>query len=96
MRVILTWIVAIALTCVLGSIWYLSQPLIVYTISVVQPISETSIAGYDWNTVGSGQMYTFLTLAANIGIPLIVVFIWVWAIVSSQAQQWRGEESVYG
>lgn len=91
MRIILTWIVAFGLTFLLAATWYITQPLLVHTSNLAEGITESG----DWNTTGSGQMYDMLRLGANIGIPVVILFVWVWAIASSQASDWRSDESVY-
>lgn len=73
--------------------WYITQPLLVATANLSQNLTQTiTVDGDTINTTGSDQTYTLIRLGANIGFPLAIIFLWIWAFVSSQAEDWRGEQ----
>ncbi len=85
---IVTVLVAMALTTMIAILWYFSQPLIVSAANLSESVSEAG----SWNTTGSGQMYTLIRLGANVGYALAILFVWVWVFISAQAEDWRGEQ----
>ena len=87
----MTVIVAMALTLVLSFTWYVTQPLLIFAANQSENITESG----SWNTTGSAQGYSIIRLAANIGFPISIVFVWLWVFVSAQSSDWRGEEGYY-
>lgn len=88
LRVFFVWLIAIWLTVLFASLWYITQPLTHVTINYSQDITED----LGVNTTGSANMYSVLGFTADIGFPALIVAVWVWAYVSSQAEDWRSEE----
>ncbi len=91
MRMIVTVLVAMALTTMISMLWYISQPLIVSAANLSEDITETG----SWNTSGSTQTFTLIRLGANVGYALAILFVWVWVFISAQAEDWRGEQVRY-
>lgn len=87
-RITITWLIAIFLTFVLIGTWYITQPIIVATSNLAEDITEDLAV----NRTGTAQTYTLLRLGANVGIPLLIIFIWIWAVISSQHESWAGYE----
>jgi len=87
MRIVMVWIVAITLIFIISVGWYVSQPVI---IGVSRAINA-SIVGTETN---ARNTITIIEFVSFIWGPVFILFILLWAFVSSARRDVESE--VYG
>ena len=85
MRVLIVWIVATTLIFMVSVSWYVSQPLV---IGVARGMNS-SITNANARNIATAVEYVSYAWG-----PLLIVFVLLWAIISSQARDVESE--IYG
>lgn len=91
MRIVFVWITAIFLTFSIMIGWYILQPISATILTQSENISQNM----NVNTTGSGQTFTIMHFAVNVGAAFSIIFVWIWAFISSQSSDWRSEVEGY-
>lgn len=85
-RIALRWFLCFVLTGLLIVVWFGLQPVLILMANTV----ENALQSQGMNSTDTNNTLTLYQLTANITIPILIVAIWLWAIVSSQPEEWRG------
>lgn len=85
MRIVLVWIVAITLIFSISLSWYVSQPII---LGVSRSINSSVTTSQGRNVV------TAIEYVSYAWGPILIVFVLLWAVVSSQHRDVESE--IYG
>ena len=85
MRIVMVWVVAITLIFTVSLSWYISQPIV---LGVSRGLNS-SITSSQGKLVATGVEYVSYAWG-----PLLIMFVLLWAIISSQKRDIESE--VYG